>query len=440
MTVWTKTGNSTWTKINSVFTKTGATTWTELLGVWVKTAASTWTKVFTRLSVPANTVAPEVTGSGYLYGTLSGTLGTWTAPNGTNSYARQWQSAASSGGSFGAISGATSSTFTTTASQDGRWVRLRVTATNASGSSEAFSNEVQITKYSPVALTTAGINGTATAGSTLTALTTVGTYWKNTTTITGDTAPDYFTYAWSQGDTGNPIGSNSSTYVIQNADINHTIRVQVTAHNTGGTSSSTSSATATVTAAATVPSAPTNVSASNITYSGARISWSAPSNNGGASITGYEVNRDGGTFFSVGNVSFYDYFISVAGTYSIGVRAVNTPGAGPAAFVSVTIPAQPPPAVPTITSGPFISWGSGNNYTLSASATGATNLEFQVQYSSSQTGSPSTGSATYFFGAGSGGGTTGNQAANRSWARTRVRANNSTTGQSSAFTGYTAYA
>ena len=439
MTVWTKTGNSTWTKINSVFTKTGATTWTELLGVWVKTAASTWTKVFTRLSVPANTVAPEVTGSGYLYGTLSGTLGTWTAPNGTNSYARQWQSAASSGGSFGAISGATSSTFTTTDSQNGRWVRLRVTATNASGSSEAFSNEVQITKYSPVALTTAGISGTTTAGSTLTALTTVGTYWKNTTTITGDTAPDYFDYAWSQGDTGTPVGSNSSTYVIQNSDITHTIRVQVTAYNTGGNSSSTSSATATVGAAVTAPTAPTSVYIDNITYTSARINWSAPTNNGGASITSYDVSRDSFPFFSVGNTTSYTYTLS-AGNYTLNVRAVNSAGAGPSASAAVTIPVEPPPAVPTITSGPFISWGSGNNYTLSASATNATNLEFQVQYSSSSSGSPSTGSATYFFGASSGGGTTGAQASNRSWARTRVRANNTTTGLSSAFTAYTGYA
>jgi hypothetical protein len=249
MTVWTKTGNSTWTKINSVFNKTGATTWTELLGVWVKTAASTWTRVFTRVSVPANTVAPAITGSQYLYGTLSGTLGTWTAPNGTNSYARQWQSAANSGGtagSYGNISGATSSTYSTTINENGRWVRLRVTATNLSGSSEAFSNEVLITKYSTVALTIPVISGSATVNSTLTALTTVGTYWKNTTTISGDTAPDSFSYRWYWGDTGQNIGSDSSTYLVDSNDIGHTIRVEVTATNTGGSASSTSDATSTV--------------------------------------------------------------------------------------------------------------------------------------------------------------------------------------------------
>jgi hypothetical protein len=248
MTVWTKTGNSTWTKINSVFNKTGATTWTELLGVWVKTAASTWTRVFTRLSVPANTVAPAITGSEYLYGTLSGTLGTWTAPNGTNSYARLWQSAANNNGTPGSYSstGGTSSTFTTTLSENGRWVRLRVTATNLSGDSVAFSNEVLITKYAPVALTIPVISGSPSVNSTLTALTTVGTYWKNTTTNSGDTAPDSFSYRWHQGDTGNNIGTDSSTYIVQPSDIDHTVRVEVTATNTGGSASSTSSATSTV--------------------------------------------------------------------------------------------------------------------------------------------------------------------------------------------------
>ena len=251
MTVWTKTGNSTWTKINSIFNKTGATTWTELLGVWVKTAASTWTRVFTRLLVPANTVAPVITGSEYLYGTLSGTLGTWTSPNGTNSYSRQWLSASNNNGEEGVFgttqtSGQTSSTYTTTSAVNGRWVKLRVTATNLSGDSVAFSNSILIIKYAPVALAIPVISGSATVNSTLTALTTVGTYWKNTTTNSGDTSPDTFSYRWYWGDTGDNIGTDSSTYIVQPSDINHTIRVEVTATNTGGSASSTSSATSTV--------------------------------------------------------------------------------------------------------------------------------------------------------------------------------------------------
>lgn len=683
MTVWTKTGNSTWTKINSVFNKTGATTWTELLGVWVKTAASTWTRVFTRVSVPANTVPPSVTGSEYLYGTLSGTLGTWTAPNGTNSYARQWQSAANSGGtagSYGNISGATSSTYTTTLNENGRWVRLRVTATNLSGDSVAFSNEVLITKYAPVALTIPVISGSATVNSTLTALTTVGTYWKNTTTNSGDTSPDSFSYRWHQGDTGNNIGTDSSTYLVGSGDVGHTIRVEVTAINTGGSASSTSNATSTVGQAVSI----TNVifkdsndesgfnNRSNlVTASGTKLFWTVDGvntgttfrvryrvfnnqtsaywnpdtlatasasaawvsyesdyyNNGNISnvtISGttatlydfftipelfngstygggisrwsweYEISIvNGGTRFywspgdylqtsqtndyydidptSIGTIapasqtvntstavtfsgtlnsypaglSSYPYayrvvygdgtnsgyqtfsygeinpsyskshtysstgsysayietvpgytysysnitvsnavtptitmnansgitttsatinwsstnqsYAYVGSTYVGNVTSYTFTGLSPSTNYSGTVTvysssgntasgsysfttSTPVVVAPTITSGPFISWGSGNNYTLSASASNATNLEFQVQYSSSSSGSPSTGSATYFFGASSGGGTTGSQASNRNWARTRVRANNSTTGLSSSFTSYTGWA
>lgn len=92
---------------------------------------------------------------------------------------------------------------------------------------------------------------------------------------------------------------------------------------------------------------------------------------------------------------------------------------------------------PTITSGPSISWSSGNNFTLSATAANATNLEFFVEFANNS-GGPALRTQTFFFGASSGGGSTGAQA--NSWARTQVRANNSTTGQSSSFTGFTAWA
>jgi uncharacterized repeat protein (TIGR02543 family) len=250
MSVWNKIGTSTWTKINSIFTKTSGS-WTEIIGVWVKTSSNVWTRVFTRLSLAANTVPPAITGSTKLYGTLTGSIGTWTAPNGTNSYARQWQSAANvndAPGSFGTTqtSGQTSSTYTTTDAVDGRWVRVRVVATNLSGDSTAFSDPVLITKFKPVALIIPAISGTPAVDITLTALTTVGTYWKNTTTNTGDTAPDSFTYRWYWGDTGDNIGSNSPTYTVVEADLGHTIRVDVTAKNTGGETTSTSNQTATV--------------------------------------------------------------------------------------------------------------------------------------------------------------------------------------------------
>lgn len=237
MTVWNKTGNGSWTKITSIFNKTGSSTWTEILGVWVKTASSTWTKVFTRILVPANTVPPSVTGSQYIYGTLTGTLGTWTSPNGTNSYSRQWQRSTPSGtplapGSWGNISGATSSTYTTVDADNGKYIRLNVTATNLSGSSTAASSETLITKYSPVALSLYSLTGSSIVGATLSAFEQLGT-WKQTTTISGDTYPDTFEYEWSYSDgtikQSTAFNStNSNTYTMVAGDLGKIIRVRVT--------------------------------------------------------------------------------------------------------------------------------------------------------------------------------------------------------------------
>ena len=184
----------------------------------------------------------------------------------------------------------------------------------------------------------------------------------------------------------------------------------------------------TVTQAPITPTITMNAN-TNVTASGATINWSS-SNQSYSTVNGTNIGFANSYTFSG---------LSSSTTYSGTVTVYSSTGNSASANYSFTTSA-PAPVTPAITSGPFISWGSGNNYTLSATASNATNLEFQVQYSSSQTGSPSTGSATYFFGASSGGGTTGPQASNRNWARTRVRANNSTTGLSSAFTAYTAYA
>ena len=184
----------------------------------------------------------------------------------------------------------------------------------------------------------------------------------------------------------------------------------------------------TVTQAPITPTITMNAN-TNVTASGATINWSS-SNQSYSTVNGTNIGFANSYTFSG---------LSSSTTYSGTVTVYSSTGNSASANYSFTTSA-PAPVTPTITSGPFISWGSGNNYTLSATASNATNLEFQVQYSSSSSGSPSTGSATYFFSASSGGGTTGSQASNRNWARTRVRANNTTTGLSSAFTAYTDYA
>ena len=89
---------------------------------------------------PVNTVAPAVTGTEANGKTLTSTTGTWTN---ADSYAYQWYTnttASTSGGT--AISGATSSTFVLTDSQDDLYVYCVVTATNVDGSDSEPSNVV----------------------------------------------------------------------------------------------------------------------------------------------------------------------------------------------------------------------------------------------------------------------------------------------------------
>jgi predicted phage tail protein len=88
-----------------------------------------------------------------------------------------------------------------------------------------------------------------------------------------------------------------------------------------------------------VPSAVTGLSSTAIS-GGARISWGAPSSDGGSAITRYEVKRDSFAYFSVGLSTSYDYTLS-PGTYTIYVRAVNAIGNGTESFISVTVAAPP---------------------------------------------------------------------------------------------------
>ena len=164
------------------------------------------------------------------------------------------------------------------------------------------------------------------------------------------------------------------------------------------------------------------------------VTWNAnggsvsPSSNvvtAGSSVTAPTPTRSGYTF---------DYWYDNSFSYIVYAGGSFTPPSSITMNASWTlIPVQ----TPTITSGPSISWASGNNFTLSATASNATNIEFQVQYANTSGGTVQN-TVTYFMGASAGSRTTGAQ--QYPWARTRARANNTNTGLSSSFTGYTDWA
>lgn len=91
--------------------------------------------------LPANTVAPAVTGTATVGQTLTTTNGTWTGTP-TPTYGRVWQRSANGSTGWAAIASATGLTYVLAAPDSTQYVRCVVTATNGSGSAAVNSNVV----------------------------------------------------------------------------------------------------------------------------------------------------------------------------------------------------------------------------------------------------------------------------------------------------------
>jgi len=175
---------STWKKVTSMYVATAANGWRKVTAGYVATAAG-WKKFFSSaLAAPTNTVTPVVSPSSGPAGstTFSTTNGTWDPDDADGVYGYQWQFY-DSGSLYGSISGATSSTYTPSSnyvSVYGSVLRCRVTATNATGSTSATSNEVTVTTPVPTGGSVSiSPSGTQLAGTTLTVST---TGWSNSPT------------------------------------------------------------------------------------------------------------------------------------------------------------------------------------------------------------------------------------------------------------------
>ena len=188
---------------------------------------------------PANTVLPAITGTATQGQTLTASTGTWTGS--PTSFAYRWRDCDTAGANCVDITGATNSTYVLQAADAGHTVRVVVTATNAAGSTPATSVQTAVVGGVPPSNTALpAITGTAQQGQTLTA---------STGTWTG--SPTSFAYRWRDCDAAGATcaditGATNSTYVLQAADVGHTVRVVVTATNPTGSTPATSSQTATV--------------------------------------------------------------------------------------------------------------------------------------------------------------------------------------------------
>ncbi len=148
---------------------------------------------------PANSAVPTISGTTTFGQTLTSTTGTWS--NTPSSYGYQWSRSATSGGSYTNISGAINSTHTLVAADVGQYLKVTVTATNASGSATATSvATAQIAKATPTF--SSWTNVTKTFGD--------ANYTVTAPTVTGSIAGSF---SYSSSNTG-VISISSSTFTV----------------------------------------------------------------------------------------------------------------------------------------------------------------------------------------------------------------------------------
>jgi hypothetical protein len=161
-----------------------------------------------------------------------------------------------------------------------------------------------------------------------------------------------------------------------------------------------------------VPGAVRNLSSTAIS-GGARLSWDAPTSDGGSAITRYEITRNAADstpptgWFTNGNNLTYDYTLT-PGTWTIYVRAVNAIGNGPASSVTFTLVAPPAPVVWGAMNTPAfdrnnslsrVRWGWNNQLPTSGSYT-ESGITWEWQRSTANTDNSQSASPTGFISGG----------------------------------------
>jgi len=192
-------------------------------------------------SAPSNSSPPTISGSVTTGSTLTANPGTW-AGSSPISFQYHWEICGAHGEACHDIAGQTGTTYTLRSEDPGNTVRVRVTASNPDGSSNATSSATARiytpNPNVPAATSAPTISGSASAGSTLTAG--PGTW--------SGASPIIFQYQWrvcdAYGNTClNIAGATATTYQVKNGDLGKTLRVRVIGSNSSGSAAAASTQT-----------------------------------------------------------------------------------------------------------------------------------------------------------------------------------------------------
>ena len=191
-------------------------------------------------------------------------------------------------------------------------------------------------------------------------------------------------------------GGTDTSYTVTGLTNGQSYTFRVRAANSAGRSAA-STASASVTPA-TVPGAPTGLSA---TVSDQRVDliWTAPTSNGGQSITDYEYEQGGsGTWISTGGTatSYMVHNLTNGQPYRFRVRAVNSVGAGAASAASPNVTPATEPDAPTGLSATVSDQEVDLIWTAPASNGGATILRYEYELDFSGTWISTGGTATSY--------------------------------------------
>jgi len=182
-------------------------------------------------------------------------------------------------------------------------------------------------------------------------------------------------------------GSTSTAYSNSGLSPNTTYSYRVYAINSVGTSSPSNIASATTNTQLLPPQPPTGLTATAISSSQINLSWTAPNNNGGSSITGYKIEQstDSGSTWNVivsntgsTGTTYSNTGLSPSTTYTYRVSTINSVGtSSPSSISSATTNTQLfPPQPPT---------------NLSATAVSSSQINLSWNAPSNNGGSPITG-------------------------------------------------